>query len=115
MPTSEVTSFTHVQYRSDGQEVVMTLGIMDWQSGDRVTRVSELDMNMDAILSFGSVGSDEGFHGETRHFKRLIEAILFAVEDLPRERRSGARIHVGDQTLGWVQIKAEYHRRSDAA
>jgi hypothetical protein len=75
--------------------------------------MSELDIDMDATLSFELCESGQRQLWETRHFKRLIEVILFVVEEMPRERRWGAWIRCGGQTLNWAQIKAEYHRRTD--
>jgi hypothetical protein len=71
--------------------------------------------DMNAILSFESPGNGERQLWETRQFKRLIEAILFAVEEMPREQRWSSWICSGGQTLNWAQIKAEYHRRTDGA
>ena len=71
--------------------------------------------DMDTILSFESPGTGERQLWEMRHFKRLIDAILFAVEEMPEERRSSSWIRSCGQTLNWAQIKAEYHRRADGA
>jgi hypothetical protein len=91
----------------------MTFSAMDSRTTGRVARMSELVMDMDATLSFEPSVSRKRQLWETRHFRRLIEAILFVVEEMPRERRWSAWIRCGDQTINWAQIKAEYHRRTD--
>jgi hypothetical protein len=79
------------------------------------TGVFMIFSDIDATLSFELPGNGEQQLWEMRHFKSLIEAILFAVEEMPRERCWGSWIRSGDQTLYWAQIKAEYHRRTDGA
>jgi len=88
---------------------------IDLPTNDQAIIISDLDTDAGAMLSVGPADHERptGPQQDIRYFRRLIEAILFVVEEMPRERGREAVIQVRGRRLDWNQIKAEYHRRSD--
>jgi len=95
----------------------MTLTTLDRRTFIKPGTLSDPDIDGEATLTPGSVKDDgqSQAHRETYRFKRLIEAILFAVEEMPPACRQEAFIEIRGRRYGWTDIKAEYHRRADAA
>jgi hypothetical protein len=75
-----------------------------------------LDMDAPVALVLGPPQEDRlNYHvrRECRAFSCLDDAIRYAVETMPKNRRYGAFIEVGPMQLGWRVIRATYKQLSD--
>jgi hypothetical protein len=79
-------------------------------------REATLEMDAPVTLVLGPLQEDRlNYHvrRECRSFSCLDEAIRYAVEPMPRNRRYGAFIEAGPKQLGWRAIHATYRQLPD--